>query len=342
MKNRLTTLALSACAGLLLLPAAGQAATTFGSRLDHEPANSGECVELGPCTIAAFIQPQGPGDMYSGGAPVDGVITEFRIRAAISEDPTQVTFRVVDLTRTAEESALATGGLTGPTVRLPPGDPEDEAPIRAFGARVPVKKGQQLAIDGTDVQATVNNSGDDFSFVYAPPLVNGAGARGSVQSTGELLVAATIEPDADKDGFGDETQDKCPTQATTQGACDLTAPTIAGLKVSGGTVSYTLSEAATVSFQLEKKLPGRKLGKKCVPQSAKNKKRKRCARFKAVGTAFAGPGSAGANTAALPKNGKLTPGAYRLTMTVRDAAGNQSTATTSFTVGKKKTAKKGR
>jgi hypothetical protein len=32
-------------------------------------------------------------------------------------------------------------------------------------------------------------------------------------------VAATIEPDADEDGFGDETQDQCPTDASTQGPC---------------------------------------------------------------------------------------------------------------------------
>jgi hypothetical protein len=315
LRNPLTTLALSACAGLLLLPAAGQAATSFGSKLDHEPANSGECVELGPCTIAALIQSQGPGDMYAGGAPVDGVITEFRIRAALLENPTQVTFRLVDVTRTAEESALASAGATGPTVTLPPGNPEDEAPTRAFAARVAVKRGQQLAIDGTDVQATVNNSGDDFSFVYAPPLGNG-GARGSVQSTGELLVAATIEPDADKDGFGDETQDMCPTQATTQGACDLLAPAIDGLRARGKFVSYALSEAATVSIRLERKAPGRR-------------------RFKALGVPFAGPGAVGVNRAKLPPK-KLAPGRYRVTLSARDAVGNASTKSISFTVKKKK------
>jgi hypothetical protein len=32
---------------------------------------------------------------------------------------------------------------------------------------------------------------------------------------------ADIEPDADADGFGDETQDLCPTDASTQGACPV-------------------------------------------------------------------------------------------------------------------------
>lgn len=336
MRHRLTIAALGVFAGLLLLPAASPAATSFGSRLDHEPANSGECVELGPCTIAAFIQPQAGGDPYSGGAPVDGVITRFRIRAALMETPTQVTFRVVEVTRTGEESALATAAGPGLTVTLPPGDPEDGAPIRDFGARVSVKKGQQLALDGTDVQATVNNSGDDFSFVYAPPLANGGGARGSVQSTGELLVAATIEPDADRDGFGDETQDLCPLQTTTQGACDLTPPAITAIAVTGGTVSYTLSEPATVSLLLERKLPGRRVSGRCVPRSAKNNGRKRCSRIKSVGAPLGGPGSPGANSASLPRGGKLAPGAYRLIIGARDAAGNQAGASVGFTLKKRK------
>jgi hypothetical protein len=32
-------------------------------------------------------------------------------------------------------------------------------------------------------------------------------------------VSATIEPDADRDGYGDETQDRCPTDPSTQGPC---------------------------------------------------------------------------------------------------------------------------
>ncbi len=28
-----------------------------------------------------------------------------------------------------------------------------------------------------------------------------------------------VEPDADRDGFGDETQDACPSSASAQGAC---------------------------------------------------------------------------------------------------------------------------
>ena len=38
---------------------------------------------------------------------------------------------------------------------------------------------------------------------------------------GRLNVSAVLEPDADHDGFGDETQDQCPTNASTQGPCPV-------------------------------------------------------------------------------------------------------------------------
>jgi hypothetical protein len=34
-----------------------------------------------------------------------------------------------------------------------------------------------------------------------------------------MYAQADVEPDADRDGFGDETQDQCPSEAATQGAC---------------------------------------------------------------------------------------------------------------------------
>jgi hypothetical protein len=58
-------------------------------------------------------------------------------------------------------------------------------------------------------------------------------------------VSAVVEPDADKDGFGDETQDQCPADATTQGACDLTGPTP---DISKGPKKKAESRKATFKF----------------------------------------------------------------------------------------------
>jgi Ca2+-binding RTX toxin-like protein len=60
--------------------------------------------------------------------------------------------------------------------------------------------------------------------------------KGSTQTTTttlfgtRILVAANVEPDSDRDGFGDETQDQCPTNASIQGPCPQPAapPTCKG------------------------------------------------------------------------------------------------------------------
>jgi hypothetical protein len=46
-----------------------------------------------------------------------------------------------------------------------------------------------------------------------------------------INMAAVLEPDADHDGFGDETQDQCPTNASTQGPCPATGQRAAALKL---------------------------------------------------------------------------------------------------------------
>src|SRR3954452_18398937 len=92
--KRLTTAVLSAFVALLLVPAVGEAATNFGSRMKNDPTDR-TCEALGTCTIVSFNHPSEPnGDDYTGGAPVDGVITKFRIRAYAVEEPGQVTFRL--------------------------------------------------------------------------------------------------------------------------------------------------------------------------------------------------------------------------------------------------------
>jgi hypothetical protein len=51
---------------------------------------------------------------------------------------------------------------------------------------------------------------------------------------GEVLYDADIEPDADHDGYGDATQDGCPTDTATQAACPAVAPAEPGSPGSAG------------------------------------------------------------------------------------------------------------
>jgi virginiamycin B lyase len=87
----------------------------------------------------------------------------------------------------------------------------------------------------------------------------------------------------------------------------------------GATVTYRLSVAATTSFTVERQTAGRKKGKKCVPQTRRNRRAKRCKRYVAVRGSFTHAGKAGSNsfkfTGRVAKK-KLRPGRYQLVASV--------------------------
>ena len=104
-------------------------------------------------------------------------------------------------------------------------------------------------------------------------------------------------------------------------------------KVTRGTrVTYTLTEAATATFTVQRLLPGRTVKVKrrthCVRPTRKNAKRRKCTRVKRAGS-FTRVSTPGANSFTFTGrvNGKrLGPGRYRLRLVARDAAGNASKA----------------
>jgi hypothetical protein len=81
------------------------------------------------------------------------------------------------------------------------------------------------------------------------------------------------------------------------------------------TVTYSLSAAATVAFSVERKLVGRKVGKRCVKKTRANAGKKKCPRYKKVKGGFPHSGAAGQNRFKFSGRLKkaLPPGAYRLT-----------------------------
>jgi hypothetical protein len=293
--HRIPTALAIAAGALLAAPAAGMASDTFGSRLLNEPANSSECPSS-PCTLVSYIHPSAPnGDPYSGGAPSDGVITKFRVRAKAYTpgQPVSATLRVADISRQSPAQATASGlGSGQPVTLVANGDIEEHA------TRVPVKQGNHLALDASNAQLTYNASGSKFTYVFSPLL--GQTARTSDQATGELLVQATVEADRDHDGFGDETQDKCPSQASTAGECDHSAPRVGSIKLGAKKLRYRLSEAASVRVSVQKRRHGHWRGVKSIRAK----------------------GAKGANKASFSH--ALKAGRYRVRMSATDQNGNRS------------------
>ena len=304
-----------AVAALLSVPAAGHAAQTFGSLLKNSPANGPDpCVDTapGPCTLVGYINPNDVGDPVTSPAPADGVIVRFRLRTSAAEP---VTLRLATVTKQGT-TLLAQAVRTGPTVTTQgTGDAEE------FAARLVVHQGEHLALDAPAAHMVYNQGGNQFTPRYAPPLVEGQGPRGpGADPTGELLLQAVIEPDADGDGFGDETQDGCPTQASTQGACDTTGPRVRAISVGKRKVRYRLSEDATVTFRVQR-----------ARRTSTGRVRYRTLRGK-----FSDDGTAGVNVRALPRRfrrARLPEGDYRLVVRAVDDVGNATRKTKRFTVG---------
>ena len=114
---------------------------------------------------------------------------------------------------------------------------------------------------------------------------------------------------------------------------DVTDPVAGGLRLrpssfkprAGTTISYTLSEAATTTFTVERVLPGRVKGGECRRESTSNRTGRRCKLFKRVRGRFTHQGAAGPNSLRFKGRvggRKLAPGSYRLNAAPKDAAGN--------------------
>jgi hypothetical protein len=95
----------------------------------------------------------------------------------------------------------------------------------------------------------------------------------------------------------------------------------------GTTFRYSLSEPARVVFTIERVLPGRKVGRACRKQTAKNRHKRACKRYVSPGR-FAAAAVAGANHKRFSgRIGRraLAPGSYRATLIATDTSGKAST-----------------
>ncbi len=106
-------------------------------------------------------------------------------------------------------------------------------------------------------------------------------------------------------------------------------PTVAGRRRTprGTTFRFGLSEDASAVFTIQRRLPGRRVGRRCRPPSRKLRKRRKCTRYVRRGALTRGNLSAGTN--AVPFSGrigkkKLAPGSYRVVVVATDRAGNRS------------------
>jgi Ca2+-binding RTX toxin-like protein len=187
-----------ALVAIVLAPATASAAT-IGSTLPPWTGETLECVDAGGCT---FVPRTISGRSIA--APFDGVIVSWSARMPTSADTDAVSVKPLRLT-----SIGATP--EGPATTLVP--PATAGAVVTQATRVGVRAGDLIAVNldnGDEVGVTSHPLLDSISWSFVP-LLTGDRAPDSVDSDDfEALFNASIEPDADHDVYGDETQDRCP------------------------------------------------------------------------------------------------------------------------------------
>jgi hypothetical protein len=205
-----------ACGAALFSAASSSAAVTIGSDLkaDFYVGTAGyPCMAGVPCTWVSVRSPAA----LPQTAPFDGVVVRWRLR---SRDDDYARLQVIALGPDDHDRALR-NAYYRETVH--PG-------LNVFSERLPIEAGATVGVDddpGGPQYFGIARQGDHLAW-FGPPLpVLGFGsARPTGVTDGlELLMNADIEPDADHDGYGDETQDGCPTDPSTHGACPPNGPT---------------------------------------------------------------------------------------------------------------------
>jgi hypothetical protein len=192
---------------MLVGPGTASAATTIGQT----------GVDGGACTNRTFVQKDlTSGPSYSPSA--SGVITSWGAEA------NSATGQTLQLAVFRRDSDMRYTILRRDSVRT-------LANLNALntftGLRLPIEAGQLIGVyqpPGSMADCELNGSLGD-GVAYSPigdPADNVPTDYEAVDTTERVNAQAVVEPDADHDGFGDETQDQCPTNAATQGPCPVT------------------------------------------------------------------------------------------------------------------------
>lgn len=211
---------LSAALCCLVFSAPAGAAVVSGSNLSAMP-NSGACFTPSVPVTCTYAVSTLPTTSTAGGgarAGIDGVITSWSVKSFLGTTDFPIRLRVI-------RGNTAVG--SGQPETLP-----TAAGTHTFKASLPVRAGDEIGMDMTNpgiifsVPVTRSFAPGATTDIWTPALGEGETRVPSSDEASELelMVNATIEPDVDHDGYGDETQDTCPTAATNGGPCPPPPP----------------------------------------------------------------------------------------------------------------------
>jgi hypothetical protein len=212
--RRSSSLTILVAAALMTAAPGAGAATKLGQTFVPTYANS--CTGAPDWESLQTSGVSGP----SSQAPSAGVLTSWSFEAG--SQTTVLTMRVFRPTATPNQFQTIADGSDLQTIAPASG-------AHTFPTRIPVQAGDFVGIRSTtgECAAVTGVSGDKGAFHVGTATNVGGFGTFTPNSTVIYDISALLEPDADRDGYGDETQDQCPTNASTQGPCPspASAPT---------------------------------------------------------------------------------------------------------------------
>jgi hypothetical protein len=247
MRKRIGLTMVAAISAVSLLAASSaSAATEVGSNCLANTGTGGNATAVQLAKVT--------GDSLPIAAPISGVVTKWKVNSGI-EGAFAQQLKVLRPAGNAKTFLTVAESAAGQVVKGQ----------NSFAAQIPVQAGDRFGVAANSGAAILfcatANAGDAMGLISANVTV---GSTNEFPPTTSLIAAisATIEPDADNDGFGDETQDKCPRSAAIQQvACPLiTLGGLGKLKKGSAQILVSASSQAPVTVFGSVKIP--KKGKK--------------------------------------------------------------------------------
>jgi uncharacterized repeat protein (TIGR01451 family) len=179
---------------------------TIGSPLTVAPSGAAFACFGGTtppgCTL---MEVGGAGNDHA--SPINGVVVGWAVRASAPDGG--VTLRIMhkdSSTTYAPESSSGAVNLAG------------SGGVERFTTRLPITKGDYVAVHGGNSNEVplfpASAPANEAELEFSDPFADGSVAHSATSNSPfGILLQATVEPDVDGDGYGDETQDACPNDA---------------------------------------------------------------------------------------------------------------------------------
>jgi hypothetical protein len=227
------------------LPSSASAVVTLGADLSTTPTSSAGCGN--GCNFAQ-VQLLGANQA----APFDGVVVRWRVKGF--SGPVKV--RVIRPFGGDSFSFVSSGSV----VSAP------STGIATFATQLPIKIGDYIGVELVSSASTfafdsAGTRAQDRVATWTSTNPDGTSNMAVFGDGSRVYINGDVEPDADHDGFGDETQDVCPGAAGPNSGCPplapappipppLAAPDKTPPAVTASGASVHLSASGRISFSL--------------------------------------------------------------------------------------------